>query len=175
MKKTILSAAIAGLAILAVVATVSAADPPGRQTQDRDRDAIPTILDLSQAEIMELRHDGLSLAQIAEQQEVDPQELVDALAARWTERIEVRLQNGALTDAEAAQLKEQVQVRAKDAVYATAMGGMHGAAVGAGPGNGAGMGNGNGMGNGHAMGNRAGMGTGDGICDGTGPHGSGRP
>lgn len=183
MKKTILSAAIAVLAILAVVATVAAADPAGDRIQDRDRDrdTVPTILGLSRTEIMELRHDGLSLAQIADREGVDPQELIDALAARWTERIEVRVQNGALTEDEAAQLREQLEVRAKSAVYSTALGGMQGAAVGAGPHNGQGgegarMGTGAGMGNGAGMGiGRGGGGAGTGTCDGTGPNGSGRP
>jgi hypothetical protein len=179
MKKTILSAVIAVLAILAVVATVAAADPAGDrlQNRDRDRDTVPTILGLSQAEIMELRHDGMSLAQIAEREGVDPQGLIDALAARWMERIEVRVQNGALSEDEAAQLREQIEVRAKDAVYSTTLGGMQGAAVGAGPHNGQG-GNAAGMGTGAGIDNGRGdryQGAGTGICDGSGPNGSGRP
>jgi len=168
MKKLILSSAVAGLAILTLVATVAAADPTPTPTPARDQvragDVIPAILGLTQQQIIDLRHDGLSLAQIAERQKVDPQKLVDALVARWTERIEARLANGALTSTQAAQLRTQVELRARDMVHKTALGGMRGAAVGAGPRNGAGPGNGQAAGR-----------LGTGSCGGGGPYGLGRP
>ena len=149
----------AALVVLALAGGVIAASPQPTQAGDqiRDRDTIPTILGLTQAEVMALRHDGLSLAQIAERQKVDPQKLVDALKAQWTERIDVRVANGAITAGEATTLKAQVDLRAKDMVYKVTMGGMRGVAVGAGP-----TGIGRGM---------AGMG-GSGTCDGSGPHGA---
>jgi hypothetical protein len=157
----------AGLAILVLVATVAAATPTTGPARVQGADGtITTILGLSQAQVQELRADGLSLAQIAERQKVDPQKLVDALAAQWTERIEARVAAGAITTAQATELKSQVQLRAKDMVYKTTTGGMRGVAVGAGPGNAGRMGAG--------MGQR-GTGTGTGTCDGTGPHGAGRP
>lgn len=192
MKKFIVSSLGAGLVALALAATALAADPtpsPSPGTQLRDRDMIPTLLGLTHEQVQELRHDGLSLAQIAERQKVDPQVLIDALTARWTERIEVRLANGAITADQAATLRAQVEVQARNAVYKTTLGGMHGAAVGAGPngaGNGMGYGMGNGAGNGagpmngnrmsNGMGNGAarGAGNGTGTCDGTGPHGQGQ-
>ena len=94
---------------------------------------VADILGLTQAAISDLRQDGLSLAQIAERQKVDPQKLVDALTKQWTARIDVRVQNGALTTAQATALKAQLATRAKDMVYRTTLGGMQGAAVGAGP------------------------------------------
>ena len=74
-----------------------------------------------------------SLAQIAERQKVDPQKLVDALVAQWSARIDARLAAGALTADQAKTLKANVAVQAKAMVYQTTMGGMRGAAVGAGP------------------------------------------
>jgi len=170
MLKQILGTAGAGLASLVFAATVVAADPtPAPSATTQTRDTVPAVLNLSQAKIQELRHDGLSLAQIAQQQKVDPQRLIDALAARWTSRIEVRVANGALTAAEAAKLKAEVQTQAKSMVNKVTLGGMQGAAVGAGPRNGAA---GSGIGNGPGA---RGAGTGTGTCDGTGPQGAGRP
>jgi lambda repressor-like predicted transcriptional regulator len=154
---------IASIAILAAVATVAGAGPTPSTgpAQVRDRDTIPAVLGLTQAQVRELRHDGLSLAQIAARQKVDPQKLVDALVAQWTVRIEARVANGGLTAAEATTLKTQLAATAKAMVERTALGGMQGAAVGAGRGqmggNGAGFGGGNGPGNG--------------ICDGSGRQG----
>ena len=160
MKKLIGSLAVAGLAVLALAATVAAAGPGSGQGQGPAATSQPAggtvagLLGLTQAEVMAQRHDGSSLAQIAGRQGVDPAKLVDALATRWTDRIEARVDAGALTTAEAAQLKSQVTVRAKDMVEKTTVGGMRGAAVGAGS---------------------AGRhGAGAGACDGTGPMGGGR-
>jgi hypothetical protein len=166
MKKLIGSLAVAGLAILVLAATVAAAGPGSGQGQGPAATSQPAggtvagLLGLTQAEVMAQRHDGSSLAQIAGRQGVDPVKLVDALAARWTERIEARVDAGALTAAEAAQLKSQVALRAKDMVEKTTVGGMHGAAVGAG--------------NAGRHGAGAGSGAGSGACDGTGAMGGGR-
>jgi len=160
-----LSLTIAGVAILAAVASVAAAGPTASAgpTTVQARDTIPAVLGLTQAQVMDLRHDGLSLAQIATQQKVDPQKLVDALVAQWSARIDARVANGGLTAAEAATLKSKVTAQAQSMVEQTTVGGMHGAAVGAGPGA---MG-----GNGAGMGPGMGAGPGDGICDGSGRQG----
>ena len=182
----------ASLAALALVATVAAAGPsgngathgqaPGRgQAQGASPagvgDVAPTILGLTQAEIRTLRRGGLSLAQIAEKQAVDPTRLIEAFAARWSARIDDRVSAGALTAAEASALKEQLTVRAKDMVYRTTLGGMRGAAVGAGPGADGtqGAGHGRGAGNGRVRGGNAGTGVGNGACDGTGPGAAAQP
>lgn len=167
MKKVI--AALGGglLGSLLLVATVAAADPtstPSPSATPATRGvAVASVLGLTQAQIQELRHDGLSLAQIATQQKVEIQKVVDALVARWRERIADRLENGAITSAEAATLQSQLTTQAQTMVNKTTLGGMQGAAVGAGRANGGGNGTG------------AGTGTGTGTCDGTGPHGAGRP
>jgi hypothetical protein len=170
MKRLTISLTVAAFAILALVATVAAASPTPSPTpvQARGQGLILTILGLTRDQVMDLRIDGLSLAQIAARQDVDPQKLIDALKNQWTTRIEARLENGALTAAEAATLKTQVAERAKAMVEQTTMGGMRGAAVGAGPGA-MGAGNGAGMGAG-GMGGRGG-----GTCDGTGPNGQSAP
>jgi hypothetical protein len=172
MFKQILGAAGAGLASLVFAATVVAAGPTPSPsaTTTQARDTVPSVLNLTQTQVQALRHDGLSLAQIAEKQKVDPQRLVDALVARWTSRIDARVANGALTADEATKLKAEVQTQATSMVNQVTLGGMQGAAVGAGPRNGAGRGAG--MANGTGA---RGAGAGTGTCDGAGPHGAGRP
>lgn len=183
MKKAVLSIGGAFLVMLVLAATVAAGGPRGQAAQERvqDREVIPAILGLTQAQVQELRQDGLSLAQIAERQKVDPQKLIDALMAQWSTRIEARVANGALTAEQAAQLRAQLETQARNMVFKTTLGGMRGAAVGAGPngaasghGQGAGAGQGWRGGNGAGQGGR-GAGAGTGTCDGTGPHGAGRP
>jgi hypothetical protein len=182
MKRIIGSMFGAGLVILALVATVSAAEPtPPPGTQLRAQDTIPELLGMTHQEIMALRHQGQSLARIAESKDVDPQVLIDALVARWDARITVRDENGALTEAEAATLRARLETQARSMVYMAAPGGMQGAAVGAGPGQGrgAGMGQGAGNGQGAGMGQGAGNGvmrqSGDGTCTGNGPGRAGQP
>ena len=171
MQKQILGLAGAVLASLVFAATVAAADPtPAPSTTPvQARDIVPAVLGMTQPQVQALRHDGLSLAQIAQQKKIDPQRLVDALAARWTSRIDARVTNGALTSAEATTLKAQVQTQAKSMVNKVTLGGMQGVAVGAGH-QGRGGGAENGMGRGPQ-----GAGAGTGTCDGTGPNGAGRP
>jgi hypothetical protein len=163
MKKLILSIGGATMVGLVMAAGAMAAGPTSSPGPANGNGAgagtvIPSIVGLTQAQVQELRQSGKSLAQIAEQQKVDPQKLVDALEARWTERIDARVAAGALTASEATALKAQVELRARDMVNKTTLGGMQGAAVGAG--NGAGNGMGNGMG-------RHGAGAGNGTCAGT--------
>ncbi len=166
-------AAIGGtvLGSLLFAASVAAASPTAAPTSSPSATSggtVASVLGLSDAQIRELRHENLSLAQIAARQKVAVQKVVDALVTQWTSRIQARVANGALTDAQAAQLRTQLQSRAQTAVSSTAPSGMQGAAVGAGPqgasanrdrtrardGSGAGTG-----------------GPGPGDCDGTGPHG----
>lgn len=170
MKKLILSLSGASIAILMLVGAVAAvgprSGPVGDQAQVRDQ--VPAILGLTEAQVMEYRQDGLSLAQIAERQNVDPQKLVETLKLQYTERIEARVANGAITADRATELRSQIEVQAKNMVYKTTIGGMQGAAVGAGPGVGA-MGGARADASGGRMGAGPGAGgTGTGICDGTG-------
>jgi hypothetical protein len=136
MKRLILSLGAAALVTLVVAGVAVGVGPRAvgaHQGQAGDADPVAAILGLSQTQIDDLRHDGLSLAQIAERQKVDPQKLVDALKAQWAERIDARLANGAISAGTAATLKTQLETRARDMVYKVTLGGMQGAAVGAGP------------------------------------------
>ncbi len=196
MKSLAIPIAGAGLVLLLAAGAVAAASPsptapstapvtiaPASTTAPAATPApatstgmIAAILGLTDARVMELRQQGLSLAQIAEQQKVDPQRLVDALAAQWSARIDVRLAAGALTADQATTLKANVAVLAKGMVYQVTMGGMRGAAVGAGPngamrgmGGGAGMGAGAGRGGMSAGAGRGGMMRGAGAGNGTCP------
>jgi len=94
---------------------------------------LAAILGLTDAQVQALRQQGLSLAQIAERQKVNPQRLVDALVAQWSVRIDARLAAGALTADQAKTLKASLAVGAKAMVNQVTLGGMRGAAVGAGP------------------------------------------
>ena len=166
MRRLTLALGGATLLVAMLAATVAAADPTARPSPSPAAGTTLTeILGLDRDQIADLRHDGLSLAQIAARQDVDPDRLVAALVARWTERIAARVSNGALIAEEAAALRTQLETRALDLVNRTTLGGMQGAAVGAGRG-GAAAGAGPGMGPGP-------RGTGTGVCDGTGPHGRG--
>jgi hypothetical protein len=170
-KRFALAGAAAALGALALAATVAAAGPMNGQAGGQ---AAADALKLTRDQVMELRHDGLSLAQIAEQQGVATSTVVDALTVQLRERIGVRAENGALTEAQATTLQEQVRERAEAMVQQTDTTGMRGAAVGAGPANGNGAAAGDSMGGGVGPGPR-GTGDGTGDCDGTGPHGAGRP
>ncbi len=186
MRRLLIATGAAALLTIALVATVAAAGPQGRhgvaaQAAERagtQSDVVADILGLSRDAIDDLRHDGLSLAQIAEQRKVDPQKLVDALVAEWTARIEARVTAGAISTEQATALKEQLETRARDMVYRTTLGGMRGAAVGAGPDNAPGAGNGqalrDGSGAGRAAGAGRGAGNGAGPADGTGTRGANR-
>ncbi len=169
MKRLTISLAVGALAVLAVATVVSAAGP---RTQARDQVQAQTTLTetlgLTQAEIVGLRQDGMTLAQIADRQGVDDQKLVDALAAQWRVRIDARVANGALTADQATELKTQLELKAKAMVNQATVGGMRGAAVGAGP-NAAGAARGAAVGAGSGAG-RGGFG--NGVCDGTGPNGA---
>jgi lambda repressor-like predicted transcriptional regulator len=169
MKKLMISIGGGALLALVVGATAFAAAP---QQVRAAGDAIADLLGLTRAQVQDMRQDGRSLADIAATRDVSADTLVDALTARWTERIQARVAAGALTAEEADALMAQVETRARAMVQSTEPGGMAGAAVGAGKGangtgaNGAGYGTGSG---GNADG--APYGDGDGDCDGTGPHG----
>jgi prolyl-tRNA editing enzyme YbaK/EbsC (Cys-tRNA(Pro) deacylase) len=163
MRRFLMATGAAALLSIAVVATVAAAGPHGRagvaERAGGQSNVIAETLGLTRDAIEDLRHKGLSLAAIAEQQKVDEQKLVDALAARWLDRIDARVTAGALDAADATALKDQVGTRALEMVERTELGGMRGAAVGAGPGSST-----RGAGNGGA-----GRGAGNGACDGSGP------
>lgn len=175
MKRLAISLSIASLAILSAVAVVSAAGPTPSPVAPTTRPAqagtvVPTLLGLTMEQIHDLRVQGLTLAQIAVQQDVQPQTLIDGLVKAWALRIDARQGVGALTADQATALKAQLATRAKAMINQVPLGGMQGAAVGAGPtmrGNGGqGMAGGGRMGQGAAGAGQGAMGAGrgTGIC-----------
>ena len=144
MKRLAIPLAGAGLVLILAAGAVAAATPPptapvattapgATPAPVQAPGTVAAILGLTDAQVMALRQQGLSLAQIAEQQKVDPQRLVDALVAQWSARIDARLAVGAITADQAKTLKSNVATLAKAMVNQTTLGGMRGAAVGAGP------------------------------------------
>ena len=143
MKKLAIPIAGAGLVLLLAAGVVAAASPAPTAPATTAPAATPAtanaagsiaaILGLTDAEVMELRHQGLSLAQIADRQNVDPQRLVDFLVAQWSARVDARLAAGAITADQAKTLKANLAAQANAMVNQTTLGGMRGAAVGAGP------------------------------------------
>lgn len=180
MKKLLAPIAGAGLFLVVAAGAVSAASPaPAASSAPTQAPVvapaatsgtIAAILGLTDAEVMALRQSGLSLAQIAARQNVNPQKLIDALVAQWSVRIDARLAVGAITADQAKTLKANLVVQATAMVNQTTVGGMRGSAVGAGPSGttrGRGMGAHAGAGAGTAMGGMAGAGRG-GMMRGTG-------
>src|SRR5450759_5018961 len=111
-----------------LVAAVAAADPTPSPSATAATavhgQTVAIVLGLTPAQVTALRHDGQSLAQIAESQKVAVQSVVDALVARWTERIDARVANGALAQTEATQLQTQLETRAASMVSSTTPGGV---------------------------------------------------
>lgn len=177
MRRIITALGGTALASALLVGAVAAADPTATPSAGATTAAQPLteILHLDAAQIRELRHDGLSLAQIAERQQVALGDVIGALVARWQERIADRVANGALTTTEATTLTTQLQAKATSMVETTAPGGMQGTMVGAGPEAGAGNGDTVRARDGSGSSGVGPRGTGDGTCDGTGPHGVGQP
>ena len=146
MKKLLAPIAGAGLLLVLAAGAVAAASPaptapavtaPAATSApavapSAANGTVAAILGLTDAEVMALRQRGLSLAQIAARQNVDPQKLVEALVAQWSVRIDARLAAGAITADQAKTLKANLAVQAKAMVDQTALGGMRGGAVGAG-------------------------------------------
>jgi hypothetical protein len=184
MKRLAIPLAGAGLILILAAGAVAAATPPptapvatsapgATPAPVQTPGTLAAILGLTDAQVMALRQQGLSLAQIAERQKVDPQRLIDALAAQWSARIDARLAVGAITADQAKTLKANLAVQAKAMVNQATTGGMRGAAVGAGPNGGMrGMGGGAGVG---AGGGRGGMMRGAGAGTGTCPLASTAP
>ncbi|HEY5434781.1 MAG TPA: hypothetical protein VIK13_06080 [Candidatus Limnocylindrales bacterium] len=170
MKRLAIPLAGAGLILILAAGAVAAATPPPTAPVTlapvQAPGTIAAILGLTDAQVIELRQQGLSLAQIAERQKVDPQKLIDALVAQWSARIDARLAVGAITADQAKTLKPNVAALAKTMVNQTTLGGMRGAAVGAGPNGvmrGMGVGGGAGLGGGRG-GMMRGAGAGNGRC-----------
>ncbi len=82
-------------------------------------EAVAEILGMEADEIRAQLDEGMSLADIAEANDVDPDELVDAMVAAATERIDEKVAEGDLTDEEAAEKLAEKSERIEDKVYDT--------------------------------------------------------
>ena len=79
-------------------------------------DTITTVLDVTLAELRDAREAGTTLAELAEQQGVDVQLLIDALVADAEERIAERVAAGDLTRDEADERLDELEQRITDRV-----------------------------------------------------------
>lgn len=167
MKRWTMAAGIAALALVAMVGTAFAVGPSGAgiREQARQTDTVSEVLGLSQEQVMALRQQGLSLAEIGLQQGVDTETLVTRLTEQARERIAAQVEAGVLQPDEAAQLQAQVEEQVRARISDASLGGqglMLGASLGAGAGNGP---------EASTTGTAGPYGTGTGECDGTGPYG----
>jgi alkylated DNA nucleotide flippase Atl1 len=74
-------------------------------------DAAAEALNLSVEDLREQLRDGRTLAQVAQQQNVDVQRVIDAMVAAATERIDEEVQEGDLTAEEANERKANLEER----------------------------------------------------------------
>ena len=83
-------------------------------------ETVSELLDLTPDEICELRQEGMSLAEIAEGQDVSLDELVDAILAERIEVVEAMVNDGTITDEQAKLMIERMTERIELAVTRTA-------------------------------------------------------
>lgn len=91
----------------------------GHGPRDGDRpglDTISSVLDLTVAELREAREAGLTLAELAEQQGVELELLIDALVADAEERLSERVAAGDLTREQADERLDRIEQRITDRV-----------------------------------------------------------
>lgn len=88
----------------------------GRGHGGEGLDELTDLLGLEPAEIAEALRSGESLADVAAAQGVDPQEIIDAMVERATERIDQAVADGRLDEAEAAERLAEITERITDGV-----------------------------------------------------------
>lgn len=81
-----------------------------------DLDTAATALGVTEAELRDALDDGTSIADVAEQRGVDVQEVIDALVAEASTRIDEKVAEGDLDAAEAAERKQELTERITDRV-----------------------------------------------------------
>jgi hypothetical protein len=82
-------------------------------------EAVAEILGMEQDELRAELEGGATLAEIAEANGVDPDDLVDQLVADATERIDEKVAEGRIDEAEAAEKLADKTERIEDKVYGT--------------------------------------------------------
>lgn len=77
---------------------------------------VAEILGLDGAEIREALQGGATIADLAEQQGVSTDDIVDAMVAQAEERVNGAIENGRIDDAQAAEILAQAEEKAEDIV-----------------------------------------------------------
>lgn len=95
---------------------------------------VADLLKLTPAQIAEKRQAGQSLVQIAKEQNVSEQQLVDVLLAAHKTRLDTAVKNGRLTQAQADEGLKQMETRIRASINSTAVGPKNGGAVAPGAG-----------------------------------------
>ncbi|OBW61120.1 MAG: hypothetical protein A9183_03175 [Dehalococcoides mccartyi] len=177
---------VAALSALFLFSTVSAAGQTRSFAGECDGTVL-TLLNMTQAEIQAERQSGKTLAEIAAEQGVTAEALVNALMEQHRAAVQAMVTAGQITGEQGTyrlQIMEQNVIRMVNQISGTGNGSGAGNGVcdGTGIGSGAGLGNGacdgtgpiSGAGDGTGIG--AGNSSGSGVCDGSGAgqRGSGR-
>ncbi|AQU06127.1 hypothetical protein B1778_05235 [Dehalococcoides mccartyi] len=177
---------VAALSALFLFSTVSAAGQTRSFAGECDGTVL-TLLNMTQAEIQAERQSGKTLAEIAAEQGVTAEALVNALMEQHRAAVQAMVTAGQITGEQGTyrlQIMEQNVIRMVNQISGTGneSGAGNGVCDGTGPGSGAGLGNGacdgtgpiSGAGDGTGIG--AGNSSGSGVCDGSGAgqRGSGR-
>lgn len=94
-------------------------DRDGRRGNKRGakRAAVAEFIGIEVEELQAQLEDGLSLADIAEVNDVDPDALVDELVANVTEKLDAKVEEGRLSEEEAAERLEAKTERIEDKVF----------------------------------------------------------
>lgn len=163
-------AAVLALSIGGVAAAASARNANGNTAQSGQAagfgqgscsEAVRDLLGLTAGEIQTMRHQGMSLVQIAATKGVTQQQLVDAIVAQRQAAIQARVTDGTLTQEQANVMLQEMEQNVVQAVTRTTVGQPEWAGT-----NGLGLG----AGNGQMMGHSQASGTGNGQPGlGTGP------
>ena len=85
-------------------------------------DTVSEFLGLTEEELHDLRLEGYSLAEIAELEGIDVNDLVDAIVAEKAEALEAKVADGTLSRERAELMIQQMTQRTEQAVYRTSNG-----------------------------------------------------
>jgi urease gamma subunit len=119
LASAVAASALAGSAVFGVVGIAGAQAGDDRPPMEEGRrrghgqklDAAAQALDLSAEDLRERLRDGKTLAQVAQEQNVDVQTVIDAMAAAASAHIDEEVQEGDLTAEEANERKANLEER----------------------------------------------------------------
>ena len=90
--------------------------PGGHQRGGASFGVVAETIGIEVEELREAVSDGATIAEIAEENGVDPQDVIDALGAQTNERLDEAVANGRLDEAEADEKRADAEQRATDFV-----------------------------------------------------------